>query len=534
MEGNGRHLAGEGGVAFRIGREMESALLRETQARNKAILQALPDLMFLLDENGVYVDYHARNPGDLYASPEQFLGKNMRDILPAEVSDLVAHKFEEAQSTGEPATLEYSLTINDAKRFFEARIVRCDDGRFLSIIRDITASKHAEVELKTAKGVIERIMATLPSLLFLYDYDEQRHICMNGSLKTILGYSDSEISKMGGDVFLRLVHPDDQLRLKAQLSDLRLARNGVVSHVIYRMRDRRQEWRWILAHYTVLDRDDEGSVKRAVGTATDITEHRRIQEELQSLSTRLLNVQDREIRKVAADLHEVIAQDLFAVTLNLKRLRQLAARSRSRDRSLFNALLAECETQCERSLQDVRSSSYSLYPPALHELGVVPTLRWYVEGFAKRSGIQVRLSVRGEVRSLPEEIETDLFRIVQQGLTNVAHHSGSNAAVRVNGSTTDVTFEIEGYGERWVAADFEGTPNLEYWPDLGLQEMRQRLRQLGGCLEIQSTRSGTLIVGNVPVCSEPEWVENAAAEGSRQKPSREIDDVKIDKTFARP
>jgi signal transduction histidine kinase len=129
-------------------------------------------------------------------------------------------------------------------------------------------------------------------------------------------------------------------------------------------------------------------------------------------------------------------------------------------------------------------------------------LRWYVEGFAKRSGIQVQLYVTGEIRRLPREMETYLFRVVQQGLTNVAHYSESKAAsVRLKGSSADVAFEIEDYGQWRVAAGFQGQPNAEHWPDLGIQEMRERLRQLGGSLQIQSTDTGTLIVGKVPVDS---------------------------------
>jgi PAS domain S-box-containing protein len=480
-------------------RKAESALLRNALARNRAVLKAFPDFMFLLDENGTYLDYYARSQGDLYVSPEHFVGKKMKDVLPAEVSELAALKFREASSTGEPTTLEYSLMKNNTKSYYEARIVRCDDGKFLSIVRDITASKRAEVELKDAKRFVETIVETLPNLLFIYDYREQRHICMNGGMMAVLGYSKAEIPGMGHDMLQTLVHSDDQPRLEAQLAELRGATDAAVLHVNYRIRDNRNEWRWILGNYAVLDRNEEGTVQRAVGMATDITEHRRVQEELQSLSARLLNFQDEEIRKLAAELHEVIAQDLFAITLNLKRLQQLAA-SRGSDPSRFDALLAECRTQCERSLQDIRSSSYSLQPPALHDLGIVPTLRWYVEGFAKRSGIQVQLAVTGEIRRLPREMETYLFRVVQQGLTNVAHYSGSKAAsVRLKGSSADVTFEIEDYGQWRVAAGFQGQPNAEHWPDPGIQEMRQRLRQLGGCLQIQSTDTGTLIVGKVPV-----------------------------------
>jgi PAS domain S-box-containing protein len=476
----------------------ESALLRESLARNRAILKAIPDLMFVLNQDGTYLDYYARNTSELYAPPEQFLGKNMRDILPPEVSSVAAEKFEEASSTGEPATFEFSLQIKETKCFYEARVVRCDDNTFLTIVRDITAAKRAEVELRSAQRFIERVMDTVPNLLFVYDCSEHRHVYMNRGITTLLGYAEPETQKMGEDVLLTLVHPDDRHRLEAQFAELRAAGDGAVLHTVYRMRDNNGEWRWIHGNETVLDRNGDGSVKRVIGTATDITEHRRIQEELQLLSARLLNFQDEELRKLAAELHEVIAQNLFAVTLNLKRLRQFE--SDSREPSHFEALLTECETLCERSLREIRSSSYSLYPPALHELGVIPTLRWYIEGFAKRSGIQVQLSITGDVKRLPLDMETYIFRVVQEGLTNVARHTGSRTAtVRVKGGTTEIVFEIEHQGRGFEASTGAGQSNTEQWPGLGLQEMRQRLRQFGGCLEIRATEKGTLLVARLPV-----------------------------------
>src|SRR5262245_16342869 len=118
--------------------ENATAALEESQARNTAILSALPDLMFVMDETGNYLDWYARETQDLYVPPEQFLGKNMRDIFPPELAEKFARKLHQAASTNEPATVEYSLNIDSKLMFFETRIVKCGDGKLLSIARNMT------------------------------------------------------------------------------------------------------------------------------------------------------------------------------------------------------------------------------------------------------------------------------------------------------------------------------------------------------------------------------------------------------------
>ncbi len=130
---------------------------RVAQARNRAILHALPDLMFIQSAEGVYLDYCARDPKALLVPPEQFLGRNMPDVLPPDLASAFASCFRTAAASGQPVTYSYSLEIQSRLMHFEARIVKCDDGTFLSIVRDMTAEKDAETRLNTAvKGLTQR------------------------------------------------------------------------------------------------------------------------------------------------------------------------------------------------------------------------------------------------------------------------------------------------------------------------------------------------------------------------------------------
>jgi len=120
--------------------------LRQTEDRNRAILRAIPDWMFVMSSEGVYLDCHVKNPEALIAPPETFLGKKMREVLPAWLAEAYERAFERALATNEPELLEYSLEEHHERRFYEARIVRADSDRLLSIVRDITDRKRAELD----------------------------------------------------------------------------------------------------------------------------------------------------------------------------------------------------------------------------------------------------------------------------------------------------------------------------------------------------------------------------------------------------
>jgi PAS domain S-box-containing protein len=120
--------------------------LRDSEERNRAILRAIPDLMFVLSNEGIYLDCHAKDPAALLVPPETFIGKSMREIMPPSLADLFYESFDRALTSNEPERLEYSLDLQHERRFFEACIVRCDSDKLLSIVRDITDRKRAELD----------------------------------------------------------------------------------------------------------------------------------------------------------------------------------------------------------------------------------------------------------------------------------------------------------------------------------------------------------------------------------------------------
>ena len=142
------------------------------------------------------------------------------------------------------------------------------------------------------------------------------------------------------------------------------------------------------------------------------------------LSARLLQMQDDERRRIARELHDTAGQILVALNLNLVPVEEELLRNNPE----LVTQLTESLRLIEELSRDLRTMSHLLHPPLLDEAGLHSAVRWYVEGFAERSKIEVDLQLDPEVGRLPAELETAIFRIVQECLTNIHRHSGSNAA----------------------------------------------------------------------------------------------------------
>ena len=219
------------------------------------------------------------------------------------------------------------------------------------------------------------------------------------------------------------------------------------------------------------------------------------QEEYRQLSSRLLTLQDEERRRLALDLHDSTAQCLAALTMNLDVLEGTHEALDARGRRA----LAESRSLAERCSREVRTFAYLLHPPLLDERGLPAAVRWFVEGFTKRSGIKVALHLQ-DVGRLPAPIETALFRIIQESLTNVHRHaSTSTASIDLTMTADSVALDIEdeGRGLRDPVEDKSGTgppPTL----GVGIQGMRERVRQLGGTFDIAFTDKGTTVRVRIP------------------------------------
>jgi len=219
---------------------------------------------------------------------------------------------------------------------------------------------------------------------------------------------------------------------------------------------------------------------------------------LRDLSTRLMKLQDEERRRIARELHDSVGQTLAALAMNLALVRTDVERLSK----IANAL-TDSEGLVRDMSTEVRTISHLLHPPLLDEAGLSSAIRWYGDGFAKRSGIKVEIDVPEDLQRLPSEMETAVFRVVQECLTNIHRHSGSPVArIRVRLHDDRVAVEVEDKG-KGIPLEKRDEMASTGTPGVGIRGMRERIRQLGGTLEIESGNKGTLVKLQLPIGDAP-------------------------------
>jgi signal transduction histidine kinase len=216
---------------------------------------------------------------------------------------------------------------------------------------------------------------------------------------------------------------------------------------------------------------------------------------LQNLSQRLLRVQDEERRRVARDLHDSTGQTLTALKMSVASLEQ-----KLKQNQCTSDVLSEIAALADQALQEIRTTSYLLHPPLLDEAGFNSAAQWFVDGFGKRSGIEVRLDLAPKHERMPITIETALFRVLQESLTNVHRHSGAlEVSIRFQYQAETVMLEIRDRGRGIPLELLTRLREASSETGVGLAGMRERLHELNGKLEIESDFHGTSLRAIVPL-----------------------------------
>jgi PAS domain S-box-containing protein len=241
--------------------------------------------------------------------------------------------------------------------------------------------------------------------------------------------------------------------------------------------------------------DDKHLRWGAIFMVRDITKRKRAEEELRRLSGRLLKSQDEERRKIARDLHDSTGQDLVVLATALGQLRHLVPPSNRKARKL----VSESQALADQCIREIRTLAYLLHPPMLDESGLEDAIRDYVEGFAKRSGIRVKLDLSPDLGRLPRNTELSLFRVVQESLTNIQRHSGSRqATIRIERHSRSITLEVSDKGRRASRSGRKRTRGFSLGTGVGIPSMDERVKQIGGRMEINSDGEGTTVRVTVP------------------------------------
>jgi signal transduction histidine kinase len=223
----------------------------------------------------------------------------------------------------------------------------------------------------------------------------------------------------------------------------------------------------------------------------------------------LLQTQDDERRRIARDLHDSAGQVVTALEMHLASITEGAIRPEVRN------IAKESHEMVRQLGKEIRTVSYLLHPPMLNETGLADAIRWYVQGLTERSGLAIDIDVSKDFGRLSDELETALFRIVQESLTNIHRHSGSDTAtIRLSHTEKKIRLEIQDRGRGISAQKLESIQNER--SGVGITGMRERVRNLNGTMEIQSDSHGTRISVTLP-----ESAANVKTENSFRKAATE-------------
>jgi len=466
--------------------------------------------IFLLNPRG---EVSSWNPGAQRMkgySSEEIVGRHFRIFYPPEAQSIRKPEYglQVATHLGSFEDEGWRIRKNGSK--FWANVVitalREPNGELIGfgkITRDLTQRREAELRY--------RLLVDSVTDYAIYSVDKDGYVTSwNNGAERIKQYREEEII---GQHFSKFYTQED-LAHGVPLKVLQIAdEQGHYEGEGWRLRKDGSKF-WSSVVITPL-RDDQGTLVGFSKITRDITERKALLDLLQSrtvelenaekvlreLSQRLLHAQDIERRRLARELHDGTGQVLVALNMNLEMLRQQATTLDP----ILSQRLDDSILLLGGAIREMRTTSYLLHPPMLDEVGLNAALQWLADGFQERSGIQLEIDMPPEMGRLSRDLETALFRIVQEGLTNIQRHSQSpTATVRIIEHPDEIILTVADEGQGMSDQVGQGNENK----GVGIRGMRERVLQLGGTFEITTGGQGTTLKAVFPLGVESSRLAN--------------------------
>ncbi len=494
----------------------------ETTPLQKFFLNAVKQAVIGTDLSGV-VTYWNPFAEQLYGwKSAEVVGRNIMEITVSSQTEEEAKQHMASVLAGGSWAGEFQVHCKDGSHvaaFVTLSLVQDDDGQAIGLVgvsQDLRSLKEAQGALRRKEEEFQAFANSLPELSWMVD-GEGKVLWRNERWYEYTGTKPEDMEDGGWEsVYDAEILPSVLERWRESM------RTGSDFEMEYPLRGADGTYRWFLTRIRPV-RDGDGNVARWYGTATNIDEQRQLlqslseardelekrvlerttelqaaTESLHELSARLLQMRDDEQRRLARELHDSVGQLLAAIGMNIA---VIASEANKLTPGTAKCVSENAELVNEVS-REIRTISHLLHPPLLDEAGLASALRWYIEGFAKRSRIHVDLEIPPDLGRMPNDSEIAMFRVVQECLTNIHRHSGSvTASIRVEKDRERLRLEVQDRG-KGIAAEQLRSLSRSGKIGVGFSGMRERLRQLGGTIEIESGDEGTVVRAMLPIGSD--------------------------------
>jgi PAS domain S-box-containing protein len=500
-------------------RRAQVALQRQ-QERFQLFVDAVQDYaLFTLDPEGLVATWNIGAERLQGYKASEIIGQHFSCFYPQEDQQAgkPGRELEIAARDGLLEDVGWRLR-KDGSSFWASEVItpiKNETGALLGfgiVTHDLTERKRAQEDLlRTEERVRLVVEAVQDYAIFMLDPDG--HILTwNQGAERIKGYTASEIAGKHFSVF----YPEEDIRWGKPAWELEIAaKEGRFEDEDWRVRKDGSRF-WANVIITAV-RDRANNLVGYAKVTRDYTERMRTLESLdeariklyesekslRELSLHLLRTQDEERRRIGREIHDSLGQYLSVLKMKLHSIGSS---------STIPEVTTACLQLVDECIKEVRTISYLLYPPMLEEMGLASAVPWYLEGFSKRSGIKTSFEICQTFERLPRDVELVLFRVLQESLTNVQRHSGSQTVdIRIVQSGSSVALHVTDQGRGMPIALLEqGSADWMGSHGIGLRGMSERLRQLGGTLEISSTEVGTKVCATVPTEIAPSLSDGSA------------------------
>jgi signal transduction histidine kinase len=312
-------------------------------------------------------------------------------------------------------------------------------------------------------------------------------------LGDLLGYPQGHPEAAGPGAMFRLFRASDRPLVSSHLRAVARLSNGDFATIRWRMRRVDGSWRWLEARERVFSRNRAGGVRRVLGFASDISEHRRLTDSLAGATEALLVAEAHERRRIGRELHDSTTQHLVAIDLTMSRLEK-----RIGDDPTDRAIIQDIRAALAAAHREIRTFSYLLHPPNLERVGLEVALSQFLDGFQRRTGLRVNFQAQGPQRALGQHGELGLFRLAQEALMNVHRHAHAREVdIRLTHRATETVLEVSddgvGLSQGEIAPLLSGLAS-----GVGVASMKARIEDLGGALELLPQPQGLLVRATMP------------------------------------